>query len=125
MMRVLPVPNWTAGPSALIRSSESARVLPSMRSALINSVQVDAGESLEELPNLIADAQRAIGELQDRQFTFPHLLDPEQVQRDWLTIRTEVIPVFRSLPDNTDRKFTRETMQQARDKIAHYQGHVD
>jgi hypothetical protein len=93
--------------------------------ALINSVQVDAGESLEELPNLIADAQRAIGELQDRQFTFPHLLDPEQVQRDWLTIRTEVIPVFRSLPDNTDRKFTRETMQQARDKIAHYQGHVD
>ena len=93
--------------------------------SVINSVQVEAGESLDNLPELIVQQHAEIQRLLEEQQLFRELASPSEILRDWQSIGEEVQLVFRQLPDNLDRRYSRESIRQAELEIAQHQGRVD
>lgn len=93
--------------------------------SVINSVQIEAGESLDNLPELIAQQQVEIERLLAAQEIFRELASPSEIQRDWQSIGDEVQLVFRQLPDNMDRKYSRESMRATELEIAQQQARID
>jgi len=93
--------------------------------AVINAVQVDAGESLEDLPTLIQRQLEELTQLRLNPTLFRELSSPAEIQRDWRAIGDEVQVTFRALPDNMDRKFSRDAVDKAAGEIRHLQGKID
>ncbi len=85
--------------------------------AVVNSVQMDAGESMENLPELIREQQEELSFLRDAQEVFKELNSPSEIQRDWQAIGDEVQMTFRQLPDNADRRYSRESVAGAQEEI--------
>lgn len=93
--------------------------------SVVNTVQVDAGESLDNLPELIQNQREELIRLLDGQGGFRELASPSEIQRDWKSIADEVMVTFRQLPDNKDRKYSREAATAAQQEISRQQGLID
>lgn len=93
--------------------------------AVVNSVQVEAGEALDNLPELIQNQLEELARLLQAQSLFRELGNPSEIQRDWKAIADEVQMTFRQLPDNMDRRYSREAIQTAQQEIQAQQRHVD
>lgn len=93
--------------------------------AVVNSVKVEAGESLDNLPELIQQQLEELHQLRSAQTVFREMNNPSEILRDWSAIADEVMITFRQLPNNLDRKYSRDSLQNAQQEIAHHQGVVD
>lgn len=93
--------------------------------SVVNSVQVEAGESLDNLPELIEQQLAEISRLREAQSVFRDLPSPSEIQRDWNAIANEVQITFRQLPDNLDRAYSRDSIVKAQQDIAQYQSKID
>ena len=93
--------------------------------SVVNSVQVEAGESLDNLPELIQQQLEELARLQEAQTIFRELPSPGEIARDWRAIADEVQITFRQLPDNLDRKYSRESIQSAQQEIQQQQNRID
>lgn len=93
--------------------------------AAMNAVKMEAGESFDNLPELINDLVRESSRLLSSQEVFKELISPSEIQRDWLTIADEVQVTFRQLPDNANRKFSRDACQNAQQEISQHQNRID
>lgn len=85
--------------------------------SVINSVQMDAGETMENLPELITKQQQELSRLIEAQEVFREMVSPSEIARDWQSVGDEVQMTFRQLPDNQDRRFSREAVTQAQEEI--------
>ena len=93
--------------------------------SVLNSVKVDAGEQLDNLPELIAQTHEEIRTALNEPVTFRELASPSEIKRDWQAISTEVQMTFRGLPDNMDRRFSREAVQNTQMEISKQQRIID
>ena len=93
--------------------------------AVVNSVQVEAGESLEDLPELILLQQRDMERLRSELRQFTSLNSPSEILRDWNSIGEEVQILFRRLPDNRERIYSRENVQRKHNEKAEQQRIID
>ncbi|WJJ55147.1 hypothetical protein [Xanthomonas phage RTH11] len=93
--------------------------------SVLNSVKVDAGELLDNLPELIAQTHEEIRAALNAPVTFRELTSPSEIRRDWQAISTEVQMTFRGLPDNMDRRFSREAVQNTQMEIAKHQRTIE
>jgi energy-coupling factor transporter ATP-binding protein EcfA2 len=93
--------------------------------AVVHSVEFEAGESLDNLPELIQTQLEELSRLLEAQVQFRELASPSEIQRDWQAIGEEVQITFRQFPDNRDRRFSRDAAQNAQQEIAHHQGILD
>lgn len=93
--------------------------------SVVNTVQVDSGESLDNLPELIQHQREELSRLLEEQGGFRELVSPSEIQRDWKSVRDEVLITFRQLPDNKDRKYSREAVTQAQQELSRQQAIVD
>lgn len=93
--------------------------------SMLNSVQVEAGVDLDNLPVLIQQTREQMTQVLADQRLFRELSGATEIQRDWKAIADEVLIVFRNLPDNKDRKYSREAVQNAQNEINRLQGQID
>jgi hypothetical protein len=92
---------------------------------VVHSVKMEVGESLDNLPELIAKQLDDLSKLVSAQEIFREMVNPSEIHRDWLAISDEVQMTFRQLPDNMDRKYSRDRVQKAQEEIAQNQTIVD
>lgn len=93
--------------------------------SVVNSVQIEAGESLDNLPELIQQQDAEMARLLGEQQVFRELASPSEILRDWQAIADEVQILFRQLPDNMDRTYSREAVRAAELEIGHQQSRID
>jgi energy-coupling factor transporter ATP-binding protein EcfA2 len=93
--------------------------------AVVSSVQIEAGESLEGLPELIQNQLVELNRLSEAPSLFRELTNPTEIQRDWNAIAQDVQLTFRQLPDNADRRFTHDAVRNAQQQISEQQRVID
>lgn len=93
--------------------------------SVINSVQVDAGVDLDALPSMIAAVREEMAQAIADQQIFRELSSPAEIKRDWHSINEDVWTVFSGLPDNTDRRYSRQAVEHAQSEIRRHQSLID
>lgn len=92
---------------------------------MLNELHADANLTPENIENHIFELENEIGLRKPNLQLFKDLTEPREIQRDSQQVLDEVIELFKLLPDNSDRRYSRETLQQAKDRIAVHRANID